>query len=152
MSTVLDFEGIEDAILAKLKADLGAYVPSIETYAGQIDDILEGRAVKFPLVAVMFQGERFEEVDGPQHYSTAEFIVGVFAHSLRGQEETRRGAATGAYRLIRDVKGSLINARLADNVQTLKPTEVRNIMSTPTVMAYALNFTVSMDQTYDWPT
>lgn len=150
MSDVKDFEGIEDAILARLRADLGAYVPSIETYAGQMEDVLDGRPVKFPLVAVMFQGERFEEIDGPQHYSTAEFVVGVFAHSLRGEEAARRGAETGAYRLIRDVKDSLVNARLADNVQLLKPTEVRSILSTPTVMAYALHFTVGMDQTYQW--
>jgi phage gp37-like protein len=148
VSTVRDFAGLEDALLARLKADV-AYARS-ETYAGQLDDVVEGRLVEFPLITIMFNGERFEEVDGPQHYSTVEFAVGVFAHSLRGEEETRKGQG-GAYQLVRDVLQSVVNARLADNVDTVRPIGVSLLYATPTVMAYRIDFSVGMDITFDWP-
>jgi len=143
----LDFADIEDLIVAKLTADVTA-AKSVTTYAGQLDDLIEGRLIKgFPLVTVMFTGETLELVDGLNLRAVAEFTVAVFAHSLRGESETRKGSS-GAYALVRDVLDSLVNASLADNLERVVPAGVQLIYATPAVMAYQLTFSVAMDQEY----
>ena len=146
----LDFADIEDLIVAKLTADVTA-AKSVTTYAGQLDDLVEGRLIKgFPLVTVMFSGQTLEQIDGPNHHAVAEFTVAIFAHSLRGADDTRKGAA-GAYALVRDVLDSLVNARLAENLEPVAVTNVQLIYATPAVMAYQVAFSVAMDQEYQWP-
>jgi hypothetical protein len=123
----------------------------VTDFAGQLDDLIEGRLIKgFPLLTVLFTGETLEQIDGMNYRAVAEFTVAIFAHSLRGADDTRKGSA-GAYALVREVLDSLVNARLAENLEPVAVTGVQLIYATPAVMAYQVAFSVAMDQEYQWP-
>ena len=145
---ITDFADVEALMLAVLRAAM-PYAPTVETYAGNLQDVAEGRfpLTKKPAVFVVFDAERFESVDGPQYLSTMTFVVVIVASSLREADESRTGEY-GAYRMVRDVKNALINVRLADNLDRLKPEEVILLLSTRTDAAYQIGFSVTMDQTY----
>jgi len=147
----MDFDDIENLIKAKLTTDVTA-AKSVTTYAGQLDDLIEGRLIKgFPLVTVLCSGEPTpEHVDGQSLRVVAEFTVAVFAHSLRGADDTRKGA-TGAYAMVRAVKDSLVYARLDANLDPVEYGGFSLIYATPAVMAYQVMFSVAMDQEYPWP-
>jgi len=147
MSTPRDFLDVQQLVIDKLAADVTA-AKSVRAYAGQLDDIIEGRLVKgFPLLAVLFAGDDPEQLDGPNYHVPMDFTVLVVAHTLRDTDDTRIGAGE----TVRAVRTSLVNARLAPNLECVIPGRVDLLYSSPTVTAYQVAFSVSMDQEFSWP-
>jgi len=147
MSNAQDFGDIHGLIVARLLATITS-VKAVEPYAGQIEDAVEGRTAMFPLLAVRFSGEGFEEVDGPTQLETNEFEIGIFSHTMRGRDALN----SLSRQLIRDVKQSLVNAKLAENLQAVKPVRLFPVYSNDTTQVYSLMVSVAMDQEYQWPT
>jgi hypothetical protein len=146
MSQAQDFGDIQDLAIAALKTSVTS-VKTVEEYAGQLEDAIEGRTAGFPLLAVLFTGEDFEEIDGPSHHEANEFEVGIFVHSLRGAADLK----SRSRQLIREVKQCLVNARLAENLESVKPIRLRPIFASDVTRVYGFSFSVAMDQTYQWP-
>lgn len=147
MSDPRDFLDVQQLVIAKLAADVTA-AKSVQSYAGQLDDVVEGRLVKgFPLLAVLFAGDDPEQIDGPNYHMPTDFTVLVVAHTMRGAEDTRASAGE----ILRATRDSLVNARLAPNLECVIPGPASTLYSTPTVTAIQAAFSVGMDQTYQWP-
>jgi phage gp37-like protein len=146
MSTPRDWLDIEALVIAKLTADVAA-AKSVQPYAGQLDDVVEGRLVKgFPLLAVLFVGDAPEQIDGPNYHMPTDFAVLAVAHTLRGPEDTRVGAGL----MVRAARASLVNARLASNLECVLPGPASTLYSTPTVTAIQMAFSVAWDQGFQW--
>lgn len=142
------FADVEALIVDKLTLDVTA-AKAVTTYAGQLEDLLEGAPVKgMPLLTVMFAGSALEQVAGPIVHAVYDFTIGVFAHSLRGGEATRTDPDTGAYALVEAVLTSLTNKRLASNLEHMVPKDVALIYADSKVMAYRVTFSVGMDAEY----
>lgn len=148
MSTAQDFGAVKLLAIEALRAAITS-VKAVEPFAGQLEDAIEGRAARFPLLAVLHVGEDFEWLDGPTHHADNEYSVGIFAHSLRGAADLDAQAE----QLVREVKDCLVNARLADNLEPVKPLRVRLVPAAcnSTTRVYAFDFSVAMDQQYQWP-
>lgn len=147
MSTAQDFGGIKRLAIAALKAAAIPGVKAVEPFAGQLEDAIEGRTTRFPMLAVAFTGEDFEQIDGPSHHETNEFVVGIFAHSLRGPDDLSDQVET----LVRAVKQCLVNARLASSLEPVVPVRVGLVYATPVTQVYEFAFRVALDQQYQWP-
>lgn len=145
MSTAQDFGSVKTLAIAALKAGVTS-VKAVEPFAGQIEDAIEGRTARFPLLAVLFTGEDFEWLDGPSHHETNEYSVGIFVHSLRGAADLDEQSE----QLVRDVKQRLVNVRLADNLEPVRPLLVRLVYANATTRVYAFDFSVALDQQYQW--
>lgn len=147
MSTAQDFGDIKRLTIEALQAAAIPGVKAVEPFAGQIEDAIEGRTARFPLLTVLFAGEYFEQIDGPSHHETNDFSVGIYAHSLRGPAEL----SDQAEGLVRAVKQCLVNARLATNVEPVEPARVRLVYADAVTQVYEFAFRVALDQRYQWP-
>lgn len=147
MTVARDFGDIKQAAIDYLTAAAIPGVKAVEPFAGQLEDAIEGRCARFPMLAVLFTGESFELIDGPSHHETNEFSVGIFAHSLRGPADL----SSQADELVRAVKARMINARLAENVEPVKPVGVSLSYADAKTQVYEFRFSVALDQEYQWP-
>ncbi len=145
MSNPRDFLDVEQLVIDKLKADVTT-AKDVVRYAGQLDDVIEGRLVKgFPLVAVLFTGDAPEQIDGMNYRVPTEFTVLVVAHTMKGSADTTASAGE----VVRAVRDSLTNQRLADNLERLLLGPTALVYSSTTATAYQIGFTVAMDQEFD---
>lgn len=159
------FAEIEEAIKTALSTVL-TYCPTVETYAGQLEDIVAGNPVRFPFCGVFFSGEDYEHAGGPTWGVTAQYTVIIGVRGHRGQEALRRGALApipvpppdppepqatllhGAYEIIEDVKTALVNNDLALDIEPLVPLRCENVLSTADAVAYALTFETMFDESF----
>lgn len=148
MSNALDFGAVKALAIAALKAAAITGVKAVEPFAGQIEDAIECRCAKFPLLAVAYTGTDPEKIDGPSWQETHHYSVGIFAHSLRGPVDLSDQADA----LVSAVKLCLVNARLADNLQPIEQGSTSLVSADAKTLIYEFAFSVQMDQEYQWPT
>lgn len=151
MTIARDFGDVKRLAIAALLDPAIAGVRAVEPFVGQIADAIEGRTADFPLLAVLFEGEDYEYVDGPNWSEAQGFTVGIFVALPPPCSAEELDAATEA--LVRAVKHRLVNARLADNLQPVVPVRTRLVPEacSGTTLVYAFDFSVSMDEAFQWP-
>lgn len=156
MSTIdtLNFSIIEAAIKAQLRAEVTA-LKTVETYAGQLIEAMEGKALLFPAAFVVFNGETFAVIDGPSYQHDSDWSIVVAAESFKGGDEVRTGA-TGAYEIVQECQRSLINSRLSvaasddgSRIDKIQPVSTKLVAAKPTFTAYAFNFNTTYDTTFE---
>lgn len=144
----MDFEQIEDSIIAALKTEI-PYLRTVETYAGQLEDELEKLPLRFPAVFVVYSGSELNWIDGPNHEEKVGFSVLVAFKDLRSSESVRK-AEYGAYQMIKDVLSALTNRTFNLNMEKLRPVRVSLIHMGKTIALYSIDFQTSFDKTYEW--
>lgn len=145
MSTAKDFADVKALAVTALRNAVTT-AKSVEPLAGQLEDAMDGRVANFPLLTVAFSEGTFEPVDGPVHYRQLSFTVGIFVHSMKGIADLDLRADE----MIRAVEDCLVNARLATNIEGVSPKATRLVYASNTVQVYAFDFSVGMDQTFQW--
>jgi Domain of unknown function (DUF1834) len=166
MAPDLDFNfyvgGIEDTMLAALKAGMPDTKATFATYSGQLDNseelnkALGELSVSFPLVMASYaEGVDYQEpaispvLGRPRPFRhECEFGVIVASDDARGESERRRGAY-GTYPLIAGVKRVLTDLRLSKEVDgtnyplttaPLEPTTNEVVLKMANITAYIVFF------------
>jgi phage gp37-like protein len=142
----MDFETIEDAIIAELKAQV-AYLKTVETYAGQIDRELDGLPVRFPAAYVAYGGSNFSpgDVGSSGHGESVVFSVFVCARHLGGQDKARK-EAQGAYDTAKDVLAALSNKDLGLDIEPLMPVRASFLYSGRDTAVYKVEFSTGFQR------
>ena len=144
----MDFEQIEDAILAALKAQM-SYVRTCETYAGQLEAEIDKLVINFPAVFVSYTGSDLDCIDNASNFNEAVgFSILVAAKNLKGKTAARKDAY-GCYQMIREVLTVLTNKNLGLNIEKLKPTKVSLLYISTTMAIYGIDFQTNFDDTYE---
>ena len=157
--------GIEDAIVAALKAYCAGYKPDVSTYGGELDaknlrEALSQLQSRFPLFLVSY-GDGYDillsplgpEVGAPREYlHKCSFTVICASDNARGEQERRRGATgdVGVYDMIEDAQTALWRMQFVAvlgesekvilNPDPLDPAGVEYIAHLPELTAYAVHF------------
>lgn len=136
---------IEDAIIEHLKvaltpAAVGYQVKEIDSYGGELDELLPETVRRFPAVWITYAGS-----DRPKAMSTkrdtwlmpAKFAVMTAARSVRGERFTRHNLApggviaeVGAYQILADARLALINQDFGIAIERLAPGATRTLYNT----------------------
>lgn len=142
----MDFETIEDAIIAELKAQV-AYLKTVETYAGQIDRELDGLPVRFPAAYVAYGGSNFSPGDlgSSGHGEVVTFSILVCARHLGGQDKARKDAQ-GAYDIVKDVLAALSNKDLALDIEPIMPLRVSFLFSDGETAVYRVELSTGFQR------
>lgn len=143
----MDFEQIEDAIISRIKEQLG-YVRTCETWAGQLLGEIDKLTVTFPAAFVSYGGSKFSWVDSVTFNEAAEFQILLAAKDLRGQEAARKDDR-GCYQMVADIMTALANQNLGLDIERLKPVSVDMIGVTKTLAVYGVKFQTGFDNTYE---
>lgn len=139
-------EAIEDAILANLnaaKATLPYKIVELESYAGQLDELLDQVIRRMPAVWVAFAGHSRPRPVGTSKTRfrvDATFAVMHGARNPRGEKYTRHTleiggqiAEVGAYRILSDVGALLLRQDFAASgleIEPLLPGKVSTLYNT----------------------
>jgi phage gp37-like protein len=142
----MDFETIEDAIIAELKAQV-AYLKTVETYAGQIDRELDGLPVRFPAAYVSFGGSGFSpgDVGASGHREAVDFSVLVCARHLGGQDKARKETG-GAYDVVKDVLAALANKNLGLDIEPIMPVRASLLFAGRETAVYEVEFSTEFQR------
>jgi phage gp37-like protein len=155
------FDDVEAAVKTALGTAL-TYVPAVETYAGQLEDVLAGTPVRFPFVGVFFSAQDYEHAGGPTYGAAMTFTVVIAVQGFRGQEALRKGVLGpvpvppgplptllhGAYEIIADVLVALANQYLSLDIEPIVPVRVENVLATKEAVAYSLTFRTAFDESF----
>lgn len=105
----IEFDTIEAGIVTRIKDECD-YLRTVESYAGQVDQVSEGRAIEAPAAFVrmnqVIPQEAGEMMDGG-YVAAVQFTVIVAAISYKSREEARTDDAIGAYRICKDIVTAL---------------------------------------------
>jgi phage gp37-like protein len=136
----MDFETIEDSIINELKTQV-SYLKTVETYAGQLEQDIEGMPVRFPAAYVAYDGSNFfpGDVGGPGPRETCTFSVFVCARNLKGQKEARKEPG-GAYDMVKDLLAALVNKNFGLDIEPVRPMRVSLLFAGKETAIYSLAF------------
>ncbi len=127
---------IEDAIITALAgSDLAAICKSIETYHGEVEDLvaeLKTSPLSPPAVRVCYVGSGFDEAANRSWDDEATFAVITIAKDLRGRGALR----TGVYEMLEIEKDTLINSNLGLDIRPLNPVNIEALVINPTVSVF----------------
>jgi phage gp37-like protein len=142
----MDFETIEDAVIAELKAQV-AYLKTVETYAGQLEREMDGRPVRFPAAYVSYGGSQFAHGDAGRanHLEVVGFSVYVCARDLGGQDKARK-EAQGAYDMVKDVLSALSNKDLGLDIEPLTPVRASLLFAGRETAVYTVEFSTEFER------
>lgn len=144
----MNFEQIEDAIIAELKTAL-PYVPTIETYAGQLQGEIEELPIDYPAAFVMYSGSHYVRVDGQSCFNEVDiFTLLLVSKNLRGNEDMRKDADVGCYRMIKDVLENITNKNFGLTIERMQPISTKLIIATKVAIIYGIDFTTNFDKVY----
>jgi phage gp37-like protein len=146
----MTFSDIESGLIEAIRAGL-PYVPTVETYAGQLEGEIESLPMQWPAVFIVYSASEFSLVDGPNMAETCEFSLLVAAQNLRDQAAVRQDAAEGCYRMITDLLALLTNQRLGLDMQGLLPVRVALVHTSRSITIYGVDVRASFDSAYQWP-
>lgn len=125
---------IEDAILAAIKDASGlAYLKTVATYSGELDDDLNNVVRSFPAVWVVFGGSGKPSKVGPEKWKTpATFVTMVATRNLRNEAAARKGGAVeiGTYEMIKHVKTLMLGQDFGLKIERFEPGPVRTLYNT----------------------
>lgn len=125
---------IENAILDTVKNATGmAYLKTVATYGGELDDDLNNVVRSFPALWVVFGGSAKPVKLGPQKWRTpATFVTMVAARNLRNEEAARKGGAIeiGTYEMIKHVKTLMLGQDFGLPIDRFEPGAVRTLYNT----------------------
>jgi len=142
---------IEDAIIAALQAsDLADVCKTIDTYGGEIEDLMREVAtliIPLPAVFVLYMGSKLSEPANRSYDDELTFGLVAITKSLRGRADLR----TGMYEILEilKTKGLLIdnNLGLEPKIEPLKPDTIEVILATK--IFYAYRFDLKTSQSID---
>lgn len=125
---------IEDAIIQTLKsASALAYLKSVDSYGGQLDDDL-GKVIRsFPAVWIVYAGSGKPTKLGAEKWKVpATFAVMVGARNVRNEAATSKGSAVevGTYQMLEHVRTLLLNNDFGLPIERLQPGAVRTLYNT----------------------
>lgn len=142
----MDFETIEDSIVAELKAQV-AYLKTVETYAGQLEEDIDTLPLRFPAAYVAYGGSDFSPgaVGGPDHQETCTLSVFVCARNMKGQKAARK-ETQGAYDIVTDVLGALANKTFGLDIWPLAPVRTTLLHAGRETAVYAVDFRTSFER------
>lgn len=136
----MDFETIEDAVIAEIKAQV-AYLKTVETYAGQLERDIETTPLRFPAAYVSYGGSGFSpgDVGSSGHEETVDFSVFICARHLGGQDKARK-EAQGAYDIVKDVLAALSDNTLGLDIEPITPMRASLLFSGHETAVYEVSF------------
>ncbi len=138
-----DIENIEDAIISALKAsDLSSVCKTIDTYHGEIDDLLQelkALLVKFPAIFVLYGGSKFSEAANRSYDDEQTFTIICIDENLRGRTALR----IGIYGMLKITKASLIDNNLGLNIEPMHPVVIQPLLITKKVSVYGFDIKTS---------
>lgn len=142
----MNFATIEESIINELKAQV-AYLRTVETYAGQLEDDIETLPVRFPAAYVAYGGSDFAAgaVGGSGHRETCSFTVFICARNLKGQKEARK-TAQGAYDAVKDALDALVNSTFGLDISPLAPARTMLLFASGTMAVYAVEFRTGFER------
>jgi hypothetical protein len=135
---MLSIETIHAAALSELASSLSGICPTIDTYHGEVRDIIAQAAqmsISFPAALLLYDGSTFA-MDANRSYTETHDIVVVFiARDLRGGSELK----SGMHALLEAGKAALIDKNLGlSDISPLKPVQIRREVVTQTYSVYSL--------------
>ncbi len=142
------FETVEDKIIEEIKAYID-YVPTVESYAGQLEQDLKQLPIKVPAIFITYGGSTFEWIDGPNHNEEVVFSVLVASKNVRGEKRARK-AAYGCYQMINDVLVVLTNQTFDLQIEKLVPIRTSLVHVSKTIVIYGIDFKTNFDTTFNW--
>ena len=127
-------DAIEAAMINQIKGSSGmAYLKSIATYGGELDEDLGEVIRSYPAVWVLFAGSSKPQKVGAEKWKfPATFVTMVAARNVRNEASTRRGAANeiGTYQMLRHLRTLLMNNDLGLEISRFQPGAVRSLYNT----------------------
>ena len=144
----MDFEQTEDAIIPALTTGLPYLAQPPETYGGQLYGEIDSMAINYPAVFVIFEGGPLSWVDGKNFQEDDGFTILCCSSDVRGKGPLRKDAATGCYRMIKDVLKTLSGKTLGLDMDPLQPVSIYPYLITNTIAVYGVKFKTWFDSTY----
>lgn len=135
----MDIKAIEDAIVEALKDALGSACKTVDSYHGEIDNLIDkvGQlTVPLPAAFVLYGGSIFTEGANMSFDDTPTFKVVFIAKDLRSDRVNRRD---GIYELRETALGALVNNDLGLDIRPLVPRKMEAIVVTSVVSCYGLD-------------
>jgi phage gp37-like protein len=130
---------VEDAIVEALKgSDLAAIARTIDSYHGEIDDLVaevKRITVPLPAVFVLYAGSVFNEAANRSFDDEQTFTIVCVAKSLRSRADLRGGM----YDLLEVVKTALIDENLDLDIEPLHPVSIDPALVTKEISVYAFH-------------
>ncbi|OGR07277.1 MAG: hypothetical protein A3K23_03775 [Desulfobacca sp. RBG_16_58_9] len=130
---------LEDAVLAALKAQLGARVKTLETYQGDLLADLKREAWRLPAVLVMLRQSRAEAVTASSYDVHLDFTVLAAARQLRGETAGRRQEG-GVYDLLEGVRQALWHQDLGLEILPFSLVLEEPLLTTREFTVYAAHY------------
>ena len=125
---------IENGMVAAIKTATGmAYLKSMDSYAGQLDEDLNEVIRSYPAVWVAFAGSGKPAKTGGNTWKVpATFVVMVAARNVRDEKAARIGTSNevGAYKILKDVRALLLNQDLGLAIERFTPGAIKTLYNT----------------------
>lgn len=125
---------IENGIVSTLKHATGlAYLKTVDSYAGQLDEGLTEVIRSYPAVWVAFAGSGKPKKTGSNTWKVpATFVVMVAARNVRAEKAARIGTVNevGAYKILKDVRALLLNQDLGLAIERFEPGATKTLYNT----------------------
>jgi phage gp37-like protein len=110
---------LEDAIIVRLQDRLGAYVRTIDSYQGEMEDSPPFQSRRLPAALVRLQQTNAHRATRHSLDLEVVFDILVVDRNLRGNRENRR-APGGVYQMLEDVRQALADQDLGLEIEPLR--------------------------------
>jgi len=131
--------GLEDAVLAALKAQMSGDLKTLKSYQGTWREDLKQEVWRLPAVMVTLQGSRAVQVTGASYDLTLYVRLLVIVRRLRGEEAARREEA-GVYELLASIRQALWHQDLGLEILPLALVREEPLLNTPEFTVYAAHY------------
>jgi len=133
---------IEDKIVDALKSALTGICDTVESYHGEIDDLvsdIQKLSVKLPATFVLYAGSKFSEPANRSYDEEQAYTIIFIAKNLRGNKNLR----AAIYPMIDAGKNALKDNNLGLDIKPLHPLRVAALLILKTYSVYGLDVKTS---------
>ncbi len=143
MVAEVSWAGVEDAVLAALKAEVGSITGTLESYQGDWRGDLRLQGRRLPAILVMLKESRAVQVGLASYDETLALCVLVAVRQLRGGEAARR-QDDGIYQLLAGVRRALWHQDLGLDMLPLALVREEPLLSDTEFAVYAAHYQTRM--------
>lgn len=144
----LDFETIEDAIIAAVRAEMPD-LKTVKNYAGELEEAdLEKMTFLFPAAFIIYRGGPQTWIDGQTFNEQPTFAVLFASKNFRGDEKVRKSPKKGIYKFLKKGMEVLTNQTFGLDIERLAPTRKYLVFTSKSWAAYGIDFVTNFDTNY----
>jgi phage gp37-like protein len=136
-----DIAQIEDAIIARLKAQL-TYLKTCDSLGDYLADEAEDITIRFPAAYVVYGGGTYSYATSGVQDREMMFWVRAMAKNLRGDRAARhgKGADKGVYEILEDARAALTNQTCGLQIDPLLPVPEEPVAGDEHFADYGIGF------------